>query len=167
MSPCLCRCQDRQIDPAHHQWQRAAPEPSRGADLVFDFCAGRHTQGCHCQVQRQDRRDHQERRQASEMLRAAVAKGARSRLTCGAWRRTGGCRCHPARFDEEEWLMQAYICTACGTQYPPRETPPPLCSICADERQFVPTTGQGWTTLEKLRVSHFNAYREHEPNLIG
>jgi hypothetical protein len=79
----------------------------------------------------------------------------------------GRLRLPPARPDEEEWLMQAYICTACGTQYPPRENPPPLCSICADERQFVPTTGQGWTTLEKLRVSHFNAYREHEPNLIG
>src|SRR5262249_47759154 len=63
--------------------------------------------------------------------------------------------------------MQAYICTACGTQYPSRENPPQLCSICADERQFVPSTGQGWTTLEKLRRSHFNAYREHEPNLIG
>ena len=63
--------------------------------------------------------------------------------------------------------MQAHICTACGTQYPPSEAPPERCPICADERQFVPTTGQGWTTLDRLRVSHINAYREHEPNLIG
>jgi glyoxylase-like metal-dependent hydrolase (beta-lactamase superfamily II) len=63
--------------------------------------------------------------------------------------------------------MQASICTACGTQYPPSEHPAETCAICQDERQFVPVGGQGWTTLERLRISHFNAYREHEPHLIG
>ncbi len=63
--------------------------------------------------------------------------------------------------------MQGYICTACGTQYPPSQGAPEGCAICVEERQFVPATGQGWTTLAKLRLSHFNAYREHEPNLLG
>ena len=63
--------------------------------------------------------------------------------------------------------MQDYICTACGTQYPPSEHAPERCVICEDERQFVPITGQGWTTLEKLSIAHCNAYREHEPGLIG
>jgi hypothetical protein len=63
--------------------------------------------------------------------------------------------------------MQAYICTACGTQYPASEQPPAQCQICQDERQFIPTAGQGWTTLQKLRLGHFNAYREHEPGLLG
>lgn len=48
--------------------------------------------------------------------------------------------------------MQDYICTACGTQYPPSEQAPERCVICEDERQFVPITGQGWTTLEKLSI---------------
>ena len=63
--------------------------------------------------------------------------------------------------------MPAYICTACGTQYPPDEQPPQTCLICDDERQFVPPAGQGWTTLEKLCIGHANAYREHERDLIG
>jgi glyoxylase-like metal-dependent hydrolase (beta-lactamase superfamily II) len=63
--------------------------------------------------------------------------------------------------------MDAFICTACGTQYPPSDTAPQQCVICEDERQYVPPRGQTWTTLEALAASHFNAYREHEPGLIG
>jgi hypothetical protein len=63
--------------------------------------------------------------------------------------------------------MDAFICTACGTQYPPSAGPPAQCTICEDERQFVPPGGQGWTTLARLAGGHFNAYREHEPGLIG
>jgi hypothetical protein len=63
--------------------------------------------------------------------------------------------------------MQAYICTACGMQYPPSASTPPDCPVCQEERQFVPLAGQGWTTLEALRVRHFNAWRQHEPGLIG
>ncbi len=63
--------------------------------------------------------------------------------------------------------MQAYICTACGTQYPPSQGPAEKCVICEEERQFVPPGGQAWTTLERLSVGHLNAFREHEPGLIG
>jgi len=63
--------------------------------------------------------------------------------------------------------MRAFICTACGTQFPPSEPPPPRCPICTEERQFVPRTGQGWTTLDSLRHSHFTTMREQEPGLIG
>jgi hypothetical protein len=63
--------------------------------------------------------------------------------------------------------MQAYICTACGMQYAPSAAPPPHCTICEEERQYVPPTGQGWTTLAALAARHFNAYRQHEPGLIG
>jgi hypothetical protein len=63
--------------------------------------------------------------------------------------------------------MDAFICTACGTQYPPSEKPPPVCTICQDERQFVPPGGQTWTTLPALAASRFNAWRQHEPGLIG
>ena len=63
--------------------------------------------------------------------------------------------------------MQAFICTACGTQYPPSETAPPRCTICEDERQFVPLAGQSWTTLPALAATRFKAWRQHEPGIIG
>jgi hypothetical protein len=63
--------------------------------------------------------------------------------------------------------VPAFICVTCGTQFPPAETPPASCPICEDERQYVPASGQCWTTLEKLRQSHFNAWRQYEPDLLG
>jgi hypothetical protein len=63
--------------------------------------------------------------------------------------------------------MPAFICTACGTQYPPSDAPPARCIICEEERQYVPPGGQTWTTLPALAASHFNAYRQHEPGIIG
>jgi glyoxylase-like metal-dependent hydrolase (beta-lactamase superfamily II) len=63
--------------------------------------------------------------------------------------------------------MPAFICSACGTQYPPSDSPPAQCPVCADERQYVPPEGQSWTTLERLRISHHNGFRQYEPGLIG
>jgi glyoxylase-like metal-dependent hydrolase (beta-lactamase superfamily II) len=39
--------------------------------------------------------------------------------------------------------------------------------VCQDERQYLPQEGQSWTTLERLRISHVNAFRQYEPDLIG
>src|SRR5271157_1978805 len=55
--------------------------------------------------------------------------------------------------------MTAFLCSTCGTQYLPSETPPPACPICTDERQYVPASGQAWTTLEALRKTHSNKFR--------
>ena len=63
--------------------------------------------------------------------------------------------------------MDAFICTACGTQYAPGEKPPPQCTICEEERQYVPPAGQSWTTLKALAAGRFNCWREHEPGVIG
>src|SRR5689334_2301758 len=63
--------------------------------------------------------------------------------------------------------MDAFICTACGTQYTPGDKPPPHCTICEEERQYVPASGQSWTTLKSLAARSFNSYRQHEPGLIG
>ena len=63
--------------------------------------------------------------------------------------------------------MPAYICTACGMQYAPSGAPPAQCRVCQDERQFTPPGGQSWTTLDQLAVRHLNAFRQHEPGLIG
>ncbi|HEY5505737.1 MAG TPA: hypothetical protein VIK28_11315, partial [Sedimentisphaerales bacterium] len=55
--------------------------------------------------------------------------------------------------------MPAFICSACGTQYPPSDASPGACLACTDERQFVPTSGQSWTTLEGLRKAYSNKFR--------
>lgn len=47
----------------------------------------------------------------------------------------------------------AKICTACGTHYPAGHTPA-LCPICADDRQYIPESGQRWTTHEELLQHH-------------
>lgn len=59
------------------------------------------------------------------------------------------------------------ICKACGTQFPESPEPPGSCPICSDARQFIPRSGQEWTTLENLRANHRNAFQQYEPNLIG
>jgi hypothetical protein len=63
--------------------------------------------------------------------------------------------------------MPAFICTACGTQYPESGTPPAQCVICEEERQYVPPGGQGWTTLERLRIGHRNSFHQYEPGIFG
>src|ERR1041385_2098729 len=73
----------------------------------------------------------------------------------------------PAVCGETGGTMPAFICTACGTQYPPSEAPPAQCPVCEDERQFLPPEGQSWTTLDRLRISHHNGFRQHEPGQIG
>src|ERR1051325_5386848 len=63
--------------------------------------------------------------------------------------------------------MPAFICTACGTQYPASEKPPAQCVICEEERQYVPITGQGWATPESLRVKHRNSFQQPEEGVPG
>ena len=64
--------------------------------------------------------------------------------------------------------MTHFICTACGTQFPVSAEPPDSCSICDDERQYVPESGQAWTTLEALRADHANRIAaEGELTAIG
>jgi hypothetical protein len=40
------------------------------------------------------------------------------------------------------------ICLTCGTRY--TEEAPATCAICSDERQYVPATGQKWTSYKEL-----------------
>jgi glyoxylase-like metal-dependent hydrolase (beta-lactamase superfamily II) len=63
--------------------------------------------------------------------------------------------------------MTNFICATCGTQFAETETPPTGCAICLDARQYVPASGQRWTTLEELRGSHRNSWRKYEPGLFG
>ncbi len=61
----------------------------------------------------------------------------------------------------------AFICTACGQQYPEADAPPEGCKICLDGRQYVPASGQGWTSSPALSARHFGTWRMHEPGLYG
>ncbi|KAJ4525233.1 hypothetical protein HRR78_003379 [Exophiala dermatitidis] len=62
------------------------------------------------------------------------------------------------------------ICTACGAQYDVEEKNAATlseCRICEDPRQFIPETGQSFTTLANLRASD-NKYRNvFEPCASG
>ena len=63
--------------------------------------------------------------------------------------------------------MPAFICTTCGTQFAPTDSAPAHCTICEEERQYVPATGQSWITPERLAARHANAFRQHEGGLIS
>ena len=63
--------------------------------------------------------------------------------------------------------MPCFICRTCGTQHAASERPPDRCAICDEERQYIPETGQAWTTLDALRLSHRMGYRQYEPLLLG
>jgi glyoxylase-like metal-dependent hydrolase (beta-lactamase superfamily II) len=56
--------------------------------------------------------------------------------------------------------VTAYICLTCATQYAPSPAPPERCAICEDERQYVPESGQRWTSADELRATHHNEIRE-------
>ncbi|QGY31976.1 MBL fold metallo-hydrolase [Pantoea cypripedii] len=59
------------------------------------------------------------------------------------------------------------LCKACGTSYAITGTPPDLCKICEDARQFVPDTGQQWVDLPGLLASHTNKWQQHETSLFS
>lgn len=64
--------------------------------------------------------------------------------------------------------MWVWVCGTCGNHYPETASPPPACVICEDERQWVPPSGQRWTTLAELSAAgHRSVVRELEPGLTG
>jgi glyoxylase-like metal-dependent hydrolase (beta-lactamase superfamily II) len=63
--------------------------------------------------------------------------------------------------------VTSFLCTTCGTQYPPSSEPPPRCPICEDERQYVGLDGQKWTTLGELRRDRKNVFDAYEPGLTA
>ncbi len=62
--------------------------------------------------------------------------------------------------------MSDWLCLTCAVEYPEGGSPPHECAICLDERQYVPLTGQVWTTQQDLRASGTRiAVAEVEPDL--
>ncbi|OLT52270.1 MBL fold metallo-hydrolase [Cellulosimicrobium sp. CUA-896] len=57
------------------------------------------------------------------------------------------------------------ICATCAVEHAER---PDVCAICADERQWVPASGQRWTTLAELAAAGEHVVvTELEPGLHG
>ncbi|RBR25697.1 uncharacterized protein FIESC28_01660 [Fusarium coffeatum] len=55
------------------------------------------------------------------------------------------------------------LCVTCGTQYDiPFVERPSTCRMCNEPRQFVPPSGQSWTTLEELQTTHKNEFKQDQ-----
>nr|WP_105403797.1 MBL fold metallo-hydrolase [Neorhizobium sp. T7_12] len=63
--------------------------------------------------------------------------------------------------------MSVFLCGACGTSFQEAEEAPEACPICTDERQYIPPSGQAWTTTEKLARTHRNSWVQLEPELLA
>jgi hypothetical protein len=57
-----------------------------------------------------------------------------------------------------------WICRTCAVEHADR---PDVCAICADERQWVPASGQAWTTLDELAAGRSIEIAELELDLYG
>jgi len=60
-----------------------------------------------------------------------------------------------------------YICETCGVQFANSNKAPMYCPICEDERQYIPITGQSWTSLKEMSLKYQNEFRKLESNLMG
>jgi hypothetical protein len=63
--------------------------------------------------------------------------------------------------------MPAWICRTCCVQHADTSEPDATCAICSDERQYVGSGGQRWTTMPELARDHAPDVREEEPDLVG
>jgi len=64
--------------------------------------------------------------------------------------------------------MPQWSCAACAVEYPETDAAPSGCVICRDERQYVPPSGQKWTSLEELEHSGSSIrINEVEPTLFS
>ena len=64
--------------------------------------------------------------------------------------------------------VPGWICAACGNHYPAAAAPPASCLICTDERQWVPPSGQRWTTMADLAAGGRRCgIWPEEPGLFG
>lgn len=63
--------------------------------------------------------------------------------------------------------MTIWICATCGIEHAETVAPPKVCAICSDDRQYVPPSGQQWTTQAELRPGRTAEVGEVEPDLYA
>jgi len=90
-----------------------------------------------------------------------------SRSIASCWRTTSLDRCSERGWRPNGEIMPAFICSTAVRSIRRVKAPPARCPVCEDERQHIPPEGQSWTTLQRLRISHHNGFRQYEPGLIG
>ena len=79
----------------------------------------------------------------------------------------GRCDMHPRSPGKRSRHMQAFICTACGTQYPPSEARRPTAPSARTSGSSCRWAGRPGPRCRPCACRHFNAWRQHEPGLIG
>lgn len=62
-------------------------------------------------------------------------------------------------------IEDPHVCATCGAHCRGEEPAPAVCVICADERQYVPVTGQAWLRHSRLRADRRAEFTEAEPGL--
>ena len=69
---------------------------------------------------------------------------------------------------EKRALMTIFSCSTCAIEHAEGLVPPESCAICEDERQWVPASGQSWTTRDELEsTGHQVVVQELEPDLYS
>lgn len=61
-------------------------------------------------------------------------------------------------------MKDQIVCSTCGTYFP-AATAPGLCTICNEDRQYIPETGQNWTSPEDLHQNHSISINQLKANL--
>lgn len=62
--------------------------------------------------------------------------------------------------------MAVWTCVTCGIEHAEAAVPAAVCEMCADERQWVPATGQRWATRDELAAEGYRiVVTEIEPGL--
>lgn len=64
--------------------------------------------------------------------------------------------------------MTIWTCATCAIEHPDTEHAPAVCEICSDDRQYVPASGQRWTTQAELAAAgHRGVIEELETDLFA
>jgi hypothetical protein len=63
--------------------------------------------------------------------------------------------------------MPNFICRTCGVEYAESNSPPDVCIICEDERQYVGWGGQKWTTLGEMKAAGYKNEIREEAGITG
>lgn len=64
--------------------------------------------------------------------------------------------------------MTIWTCATCGIEHSESAEAPSVCAICTDERQFVPASGQRWTTRSEMTAQGYRTrLTQLEPDLYA
>lgn len=64
--------------------------------------------------------------------------------------------------------MTIWTCATCAIEHRDTEQPPAVCEICSDDRQYIPASGQRWTTQAELAErGHRGVVDQLEPDLYA